>query len=70
MTEAAMESLPNPVLVGLESLAQRSDPFFDGRPELRERAWFYRDEVYWRDIPGIVEADRSSTLSTRRAGTG
>ena len=46
-----MESLPKPVLVGLESLAQRSDPFLDGRPKLRERAWFYRDEVYWRYIP-------------------
>jgi hypothetical protein len=46
-----MQSLPNPVLVGLESLAQRSDPFFDGHPELRERAWFYRDGVYRRYIP-------------------
>jgi hypothetical protein len=43
------------VVVGLESTAERSDSFFDQQPlgrRLRERAWFFGEEIYWRCLPG------------------
>jgi hypothetical protein len=48
VAEDALSSIASPVLIGLESLAQRSDRYFENHPEERERAWFYEDEVYWR----------------------
>jgi hypothetical protein len=58
----ALESAPNSVLIGLECLAQRSDPFLDRRPEERGRAWFHGEEIYWRFLP-----DQTAEQSLRDA---
>jgi hypothetical protein len=56
------------VVVGLEALAESSDPFLGRIEHKRSRnlAWFFGEEIYWRYLPG--ENDQWS-ISDVLAGT-